>query len=87
MTDKPKTQRQKFTEMVRNLEGIPDKKRVEDRLKPAARATDVPVSPRKGPLREKPGPAKNVGDETPNPLPDNPSECGGEGGGDSGRTS
>jgi len=84
MTDKPKTQRQKFTEMVRDLQGIPDKKRLEERVE---RAKDVPVPPPKGSLREKPGPAKNVGDETPNPLPDNPSECGGEGGGDSGRTS
>jgi hypothetical protein len=86
MTDEPKTQRQKFTEMVRDLEGKPDEKRLEDRLKPVAQE-DVPVSPRQGSLREKPGPAKNGGDETPNPLPDNPSECGGEGGGDSGRAS
>ena len=82
MTDKPKSQRQKFTEMVRDLEGKPDEKRSEDRMKPA-RAKDVPVSPRKGSLREKPWPAKKVGDDSPNPLPDNPSE----GGGDSGRTS
>ena len=87
MTDKPKTQRQKFTEMVRDLEGKPVNKRLEDRLKPVARAKDVPASPRQRPLREKPGPAKNVGDETPHAFPDNPSECGGEGGGDSGRTS
>ena len=87
MADKPKTERQKFTEMVRDLEGKPAEKRLEDRLKQVARAKDVKVPPQKGPLREKPGPAKNVGDETPNPLPDNPSECGGKGGGDSGRTS
>jgi hypothetical protein len=82
MTDKPKTQRQKFTEMVRDLEGKP-----EERLKRVERAKDVAVPPPKGPLREKPGPAKNAGDETPNPLPDNPSQCGGAGGGDAGRTS
>jgi len=32
------------------------------------------------------GPAKKVGDETPNPLPDDPRESGGDGGGDPGRT-
>jgi hypothetical protein len=53
MTDKPKTQRQKFTEMVRDLEGKP-----EERLKRVERAKDVPVPPPKGPLREKPGPAR-----------------------------
>jgi hypothetical protein len=31
-------------------------------------------------------PAKKVGDETPNPLPDDPRENGGDGGGDPGRT-
>ena len=42
---------------------------------------------RVAPKVKQPGPAKNVGDDTPNPLPDDPSECGGEGGGDAGRSS
>jgi hypothetical protein len=87
MTDKPKSQRQKFAEMVRDLEGNLDEKRLEDRQKQVSRVKNVAVTPPNGPPREKPGPAKNVGDETPNPLPDNPGECGGAGGGDAGRTS
>jgi hypothetical protein len=34
---------------------------------------------------KQPGPAKNVGNDTPNPLPDDPRESDGEGG-DPGRT-
>ena len=71
---------------AREVDADTDDKR-RDRLKRVARAKDVPMPPPKGPLREKPRPAKNAGDETPNPLPDNPSECGGAGGGDAGRTS
>lgn len=39
------------------------------------------------PKPKQPGPAKNVGDDSPNPLPDDPSQNGGEGGGDPGRSS
>ena len=38
------------------------------------------------PKVDQPGPAKNVGDNTPNPLPDDPRERGGKGG-DAGRSS
>ena len=72
---------------ARQVEVDTDQKCWEDRLERVMRAKNVPVPPPRGPLREKPGPAKNVGDETPNPLPDDPSECGGAGGGDAGRTS
>jgi hypothetical protein len=43
--------------------------------------------PKKAPDGKVPGPAKEVGDETPNPLPDNPNEGdgGGGAGGDPGR--
>jgi hypothetical protein len=52
-----------------------------------ARAKDAPEPERQLTKRKQPGPPKNVGDDSPNPLPDDPSECGGEGGGDPGRTS
>ena len=41
----------------------------------------------KKPARDQPGPAKKVGDQTPNPLPDDPVDHGGKGGGDAGRMS
>jgi hypothetical protein len=37
--------------------------------------------------RVQPTPAKNVGDNSPNPLPDDQGQRGGEGGGDAGRSS
>jgi hypothetical protein len=40
------------------------------------------VAPKAG----QPDPAKKVGDDSPNPAPDDPSQTGGEGGGDPGRT-
>jgi hypothetical protein len=52
-----------------------DEKRREERLKKAAQ----PAQP------AQPGPAKKVGDETPNPLPDHPREDESAGGGDPGR--
>jgi hypothetical protein len=35
--------------------------------------------------KQQPDPAKNVGDDTANPLPDDPDQCGGKSG-DAGRT-
>jgi hypothetical protein len=70
-----KTQSDKFKEAARELEADTDEKRWEERLKKVAKNA------------KQPGPAKNVGDDSPNPLPDDPSEQGGEGGGDQGRTS
>jgi hypothetical protein len=49
-----------------------DEKRREETLKKVAKPKQL-------------GPAKKVGDETPNPLPDNPSEDENAGGGDPGR--
>jgi hypothetical protein len=49
-----------------------DEKRREKRLKTKANP-------------KHPGAAKHVGDHTPNPLPDDPTQCGGESG-DAGRT-
>jgi len=42
---------------------------------------------KKQPKAKQPGPPKKVGDDTPNPLPDDPAQGGGEGSGDTGRTS
>jgi hypothetical protein len=50
-----KPQSKKFKEAARELEADTDEKRWEERLKRVAKAKDVPVPPRPGPLREKPG--------------------------------
>jgi hypothetical protein len=52
----------------------------EERLRQADKQRAVPKP-------KQPAPAKNVGDQTPNPLPDDPRDRGGEGGGDAGRSS
>lgn len=78
-----KSQSEKFKQMVREVGADTDEKRWDEGLKRVAKAKDVPVPEPKGPVREKPGPAKDVGDETPNPLPDKGGE--GDGGGDPGR--
>jgi hypothetical protein len=51
----------------------------EERLRRSAKERVVPKI-------DQPGPAKNVGDNTPNPLPEEPRERGGKGG-DAGRSS
>jgi len=66
-----KSQSDKFEEAAREVEADTNEKRWEERLKKIA----------------KPGLGRNVGDRTPNPLPDDPSGCeSDEGGGDAGRT-
>ena len=54
MTHKPKSQTGKFDEAAREVEADEDEKRWEERLKRVARAGEVPVPPRQGPLRSKP---------------------------------
>ena len=54
MTDKQKSQSDKFKEAARDLEADEDEARWKERLKRVARAKDVPVPNPAGPLRSKP---------------------------------
>jgi hypothetical protein len=74
-SDKNLSQSDKFKEAAGEHGADEDEARWEERLKKVAGRA------------KQPGPAKEVGDASPNPLPDNPADNGSGSGGDPGRSS
>jgi hypothetical protein len=52
---------------------VDENQTLEERLKKMAKQRVVPMA-------DQPGPPQNEGDNSPNPLPDNQDQCGGDGG-------
>ena len=73
----------KAEELVRELQSDEADGRWKERLKRVAKPAPAPEQ--SSPVRTKTGRQKQAGDATENPLPDDPSDNGGEGGGDPGR--